>query len=137
VATAEDKLRRALGDRLPIAGDDASAFFTDQDINDLLVESAGDLSHAAFLGWTARMAEYAKFVDIDESGSNRKLSQLLKNAILMVNHYGGLVGADTQAVVGRVVGRAVNLRECETVRVAGGSGTFRSVSYPAPGPQAT
>lgn len=110
--TIEQRLRRALGERIPIGGSDQNTFFLDDEVSDLLVEAGNDFNRAALKGWQEKMAEYAKFVDVDESGSNRKLATLFKNAESMVRHYAGVVGVDVEAAVGHgVVGRAVNLRE--------------------------
>lgn len=116
-----------VGDRLPPGGSEGEAFFSNAEIDDLLEEANNDLNRAAMNGWLAKMAEFAKLIDTDISGANRKLSQMYKQAEGMLRHYASVIGADADAVVGRVVGRAVNLRETGTrSRVMTGSGTFRS-----------
>ena len=110
--TIQQRLRRALGERIPTGGSDQNTFFLDAEIDDLLLESGNDFNRAALKGWQEKMAEFAKFVDVDESGSNRKLATLFKNAQAMVRHYAEVVGVDVNAAMGHgVVGRAVNLRE--------------------------
>lgn len=125
---ATQRLRRMVGDRIPPGGntDGTDTFFSNEEITDLIEEAEGNLNVAAYAGWTAKMAEYAEFVDIDESGSTRRLSQLYKNAALMQAHYGKFMVALDAALVGRVVGRAVSLRETSCNPVQTGSGTFRS-----------
>lgn len=105
------RLRRMLGDRVPPGTDDSKCFFSDEEIVDLWDQAGGNLNAAAFQGWLDKMAEFVKLIDTDVSGAARKLSQMFKQAEAMAEHYGGIIGADVQAIVGRVVGRAINLRE--------------------------
>jgi hypothetical protein len=109
--TERDRLRRMAGDRIPLGKSEEHAFFTNAEIDDLITTANGDLNLAAYAAWLAKAAEFAKFIDIDESGSVRKMSQMYKNADMMVKHYEGLVEGVSAAVMGRVVGRAICLRE--------------------------
>jgi hypothetical protein len=103
-----------VGDRIPVGGDDTKTFFTTAEIDDLWNQHIGNFNGAAFQGWLDKMAEYAKLIDSDISGAARKFSQLYKQAEGMLRHYGALIGADTESIIGRVVGRAINLRETVT-----------------------
>lgn len=109
--TDNDRLRRMVGDRIPLGKDEGDAFFSNEELTDMLAEAGGNLNLAAVNGWLAKMAEFAKLIDTDISGANRKFSQMYKNAESMFEHYASVIGADTAAIVGRVVGRAVSLRE--------------------------
>lgn len=53
----------------------------------------GTLSALAATIWREKAASYAGMVDIKEGNSDRKLSQLHKQALEMANHLGG--GEDT------------------------------------------
>lgn len=156
--TNQQRLRRMVGDRIPPGGDENSAFFSDAEIDDLISEAGESLNTAAFYGWLAKMAEFAKLVDRNVSGADMRLSQMYKQAEAMAKHYGTLAGV-TEAVIGRMVGRAVNLREepcaprvmpvssgfrlearnAEAKRIMQRSEpeTLEDPTYPAPGPVAT
>lgn len=125
--TDRDRVRRMVGDRFPPGGDEGDVFFSNEEIDDLIETAGGDLNLAAYSGWLAKMAEFAKLVDTDISGAQRKFSQMYKNAANMADHYEGLIENASAAVVGRVVGRVVNLRERRTRSpVMTGSGTYRT-----------
>ena len=116
MATPEElRLRRMVGDRYPIGAEagneDAKCFFSDAEITEMLESNNGDFNAAALEGWLSKMAEFAKLVTQERSGTTIRYSDMFKNAEKMANHYGELVGGATTAIVGRVVGRAVNLRE--------------------------
>lgn len=107
-----------VGDRLPVNApeDDTNAFFTNEEIADILDQATNDLNLAAAIGWAAKMAEFVKFVDRDDAGSTRKLSQLAKNADLMLAHYSKLSGHTTAEVKGRAAGGVISLRESRLSR---------------------
>lgn len=88
--------------------------FNDAAIQDLLAYANGDLDAATYEGWLRKMARYQRLVDVVESGSDRKMSQKFKQAKVMVDLWGGFIGADndqrSDAIAGRIVGRVVNLR---------------------------
>lgn len=112
---AELRLRRMVGDRYPVdavvGSEDAKCFFSDAEITDILLTNNNDINAAALEGWLTKMAEFAKLIDQQRSGTTLKMSQMYKNAASMAEHYGELVGGASAALVGRVVGRAINLRE--------------------------
>lgn len=97
-------------------GDGSETFFTDDQITDLLSYAANDLDGATLEGWLRKQARYSRLVDVSESGTDRKMSQKFKNASAQVKFWsdflGGIAGSRQDALAGRVVGRAVNLR-CE------------------------
>lgn len=121
-----DRLRRMIGERIPVGKTDDDTFFTDEEIGDMLVQASGDFNRAAMFGWLAKMAEFAKLIDRNTSGADLPLSQMYKNAESMFKHYAKLVGEDAAYIMGRVVGRAINLRETNCSPVMTGSGTYRT-----------
>lgn len=107
----EDHLRLLLGERIPPGGTDADTFFTDPDIIDLL-DTYGDINAAAAAGWRGKAAEYAKYIDIEESGSTRKMSQMYRQAELQANYFGKLASGSVeerlQAARGGIIARTSN-----------------------------
>lgn len=85
-------LRLYLDDQLPEGGSDTDAKFSDEEINDFL-ERAGDVRAAAVLGWQARAAELAKYIDQSEGPSKVYLQQRHENALNMVGMFGGNAAA--------------------------------------------
>lgn len=124
--TPVDRLRRMVGDRIPPGKTDKDTFFTDEELQDMLDMNNDDINAAAAEGWLSKAAEFAKLIDQSRAGNTHKLSQMFKNAEAMAEHYAHFVKGDVDAIVGRVVGRAINLREGPTVeRVQVGSATMR------------
>lgn len=123
------RLRRMVGDRIPPGKTDDDTFFSDEEIADLFDQANENLNRAAMFGWFAKMAEFAKLIDRNTSGADLPMSQMYKNAERMFKHYAELAGEDTAAVVGRIVGRAINLRETPCTQVMTGSGTYRTELY--------
>lgn len=91
--TIEEHLRLLLGERIPEGGSDTDTFFSDDELAALLATTNNTLSQAASLGWRSKAAEFAKYIDIDESGSSRKLSQMYRQAVLQADHFESLSGA--------------------------------------------
>lgn len=52
---------------------------------------------AAARVWSVKASEFSSLVDVSESGSSRKLSDLYKNATSMAAHYSGLNGGGVVA----------------------------------------
>lgn len=99
-------------------GNGSETFFTDATLDDMIVMFGGSLDAATLEGWRRKAARYQRLIDIDESGSNRKLSQKFRQAVVMVQMWNGVIGdaseARSAALRGRVVGRPVNLRTYDT-----------------------
>jgi hypothetical protein len=109
--TDPDKLRLYLGERIPEGGTDADTFFSDDEIQDLLdtANAANQgLFFAAVLGWSAKAGEYARLIDINESGGDRKLSQRYRQALQQLNYYQGRAETDLLLLTsqGRFAGAA-------------------------------
>lgn len=110
VFTPEEHLRLLLGERVPEGGMDVDTFFTDDEITALLAAANDDIHGAASIGWRAKAAEFAKYIDIDESGSTRKLSQMYRQAVLQADYFAriaadGSVSAQ-EALRSGIVGRS-------------------------------
>lgn len=110
----ESILRRRLRDVLSDPNDDTGAFFSNDEIHTMLAISGGSLNAAALEGWLMKAAYYSRFVDVEESGSSRRLSQMFKNAEAMVNFYRKAADTDSAASASSmkrgIVGRVASLR---------------------------
>lgn len=94
----------AIGDLDPIVelrrmtGEATTSVYSDDELQIRLarvtVGGVVNLNHAALQMWREKMARYASLTDIAESGSERKLSQLYKNAAGQVKMYSDLVDKD-------------------------------------------
>lgn len=82
MASLEDvnKLRDLIGEP------DESNGWTNEKLAEIIDASASVVEAAAKV-WTSKAATYATLVDVSESGSSRKLSDLHKNALAMSSHY--------------------------------------------------
>lgn len=69
--------------RLLIAEPDETTY-TDEMLS-VVFDSAETMNHAALEIWTQKAARFAELVDISEGGSQRKNSDLQKNAVTMMS----------------------------------------------------
>lgn len=87
-------------------------FYTDGQMQEFLDRSTENsitnMDKAALLVWLEKMARYATMTDVVESGAERKLSQLYKNAVSQVELYSRFVetAIDRVAENYRVPGRS-------------------------------
>jgi hypothetical protein len=83
------RLRRMTGELLPIR-------YSDQEIDEILARNTTnevvDLDLAALEIWYAKAAEWAGLVDVNESGSDRNMSQLHKQAVTQIKLIEARVG---------------------------------------------
>jgi hypothetical protein len=63
--------------------------FTDEVLSARIDAEPGDLRVLASTIWREKAAQYAGLVDVKEGNSDRKLSQLYKNALEMATSLGG------------------------------------------------
>jgi hypothetical protein len=93
MATAQEiaDLRKAVAEPTAELYDDAAL--------GLIFDTEGSLDAAALQVWTEKAASFAGLVDISEGGSQRKNSDLLKNALQMIDLY-------TTRVANGVAGRS-------------------------------
>lgn len=106
--------------------------YSTERIEDLLVSNGGSINRVVLHIWRSKAARYAKYIDINESGSNRSFSQLHKNAMAEVASYQKVVDGESTALmaaVGRAVGRSINILDTPPASAAGavlyGPGTVR------------
>lgn len=97
------RLRRMVADRLPVGGDDTDAFWTDSDLQDLLSWNADDLNLAALAGWVEKAGYYVEMITTVESGSERRLSDLSRNAERMVKWFSEVSGTSVTRITPRPV----------------------------------
>jgi len=96
VDQARRRVREMLGET------DSTTAWEAHDI-DLLLEDADSLETAAALGWEKKAARYAELVDISESGSSRKNSQL-RTAALEMHSFWQAKAAETDPIPGPTSG---------------------------------
>lgn len=60
-----------------------------------VIDAAGSVNGAAARIWRQKAAQYAEAVDMSESGSSRKMSQLSAQALTMASHYDELAAGET------------------------------------------
>lgn len=117
--TYERNLRRRLNDKLDDGQDDSEAFYTDDEIHSILAMAGNDVIRASLDGWAIKMAYFQDAIDVIESGAERKMSQLFRQAKQMCDFYRGEVDAreaDIRSSMAPVVGVAASLRnECSDV----------------------
>lgn len=94
MATDAENLRLLLGERIPNGGDDSDTLFSDAEIDEFLLEADNSLNLAAYSGWVAKAAEFANLTTKSEGNALEQFSDLLKNALKMVELYAGLAGVD-------------------------------------------
>lgn len=82
--------------------------FTDEVLSARIDAEPGDLRVLAATIWREKAARYAGLVDIKEGNSDRKLSQLYKQALDMATSLGGNDGA-----VGGIGSRPTRTRKIE------------------------
>lgn len=75
--------------RLLINEPDDSNDWTDERLG-AIIDDSSSLNEAAGTAWTQKAASYADLVDVSESGSSRKLSDLRRSALEMAGHFNGL-----------------------------------------------
>lgn len=106
-----ERLRLYLGERIPATGTAADTFFSDDEIDELLTSSpTGEVNGAAVIGWAAKAGEYARLIDLNESGGVRNLSQRYRQALSQTKMYQDLADRALAArtASGRFVGKSIN-----------------------------
>lgn len=97
-----DRLRTMLAD-----SDAASYVFTDDQIQDMILQAGDDLERAAFDGWRNKAAYYADLVDVTEGNASRSMSDLHDHALAMMKIYASSRGGPTEGRtrIGHIVRR--------------------------------
>jgi len=106
-------LRQHVGDRLLAGMSSDDLFYTDQELQTILVKNLNDVAAATIEGWFIKMAQYAELVDHVESGAERRMRQKFVNAREI---YKGLVDKSAkdnkERLLSRgIIGKAINLRK--------------------------
>lgn len=104
--------RRWVGDSVPRSGEPTNLFFEDAELAQIWANNGGDRNAACSDAWEMKAGEYVEFVDINENGSDRKNSQLYKQASNMRDYYRSRVEqgiSDRARNAPRVAGRTFNL----------------------------
>lgn len=106
MATDAERLRRRLGEKIPSGGTDEDTNFTDDDIDALIEEAAGDLDKAAHAGWLEKAGMFSALVDTAEGTSKRNFSQMRDAALSMAESWApGAEGGAAQTVIHDIVRR--------------------------------
>ncbi len=79
--------------RLLINEPDDTNGWTDEKL-EAVIDAATSINDAARSVWVSKAGSFSTLVDVSESGSSRKLSDLQKNALAMAKYYGDLDGGD-------------------------------------------
>jgi hypothetical protein len=88
--------------RLLVGEPDDSNGWTDEQLA-AAIDVTGTLEGAAARVWSSKAATFSQLVDVSESGSSRKLSDLHKNALTMAERYRNQ--AQASVVTGPVIHR--------------------------------
>jgi hypothetical protein len=88
MSAVTDRVRQLLGEEVPLGGSDTETLFTDEQIEGLLLDQ-GSVDAAVAEGWRIKAAKFASLVDVQEGTSKRAMSDMHKNALAMVEAFGG------------------------------------------------
>lgn len=91
------RLRRMLGERIPLGKTEADTRFTDAEISDTYYYNGEDINKTMAELWLAKAAYLGDFVDVNESGTTRALSQLGKAAMVQSDRWAARVSAEDTA----------------------------------------
>lgn len=97
--TPEQQLRLLVGERIPPGGSETDTLFSDEELSIILNRHEDNLTAAAAEAWAIKAAEFAVLIDISEEGSERRLSQRYRHAMLQLSYYSELVAADKEALL--------------------------------------
>jgi hypothetical protein len=95
------QLRRMIGDATE------PYTFSDEEIDEFLTATDGDLRAAAATYWYGRSTEFSQMVDITEAGSSRKNSDLFKNALALAKQFDDADDLPTEVVTPSTTRRIV------------------------------
>lgn len=85
------RLRRLIGERIPIGKTEDDTRFTDAEISAVYRDNNNDLNKTLAELWLAKAAYLGDFVDINESGTIRSLSQMNRAAMAQATKYEAIV----------------------------------------------
>lgn len=90
--------------RAMIADTETPYTFSDEQLA-AIIDAQATMNAAAAQVWSLKAGQLASLVDVSESGSSRKLSDLRKSALEMSAYYAGLDAPATQTASGPVIHR--------------------------------
>jgi hypothetical protein len=102
-----NQMRLLIGERIRPSESENDTEFLNEELIDMILRHGGNLYLAAAEAWSAKAADYSKLVDISESGSDRKLSQMFKQANIMAASYAEAGEQIGQELIMPVVGQSV------------------------------
>lgn len=91
MATAAEQVRTKIGERIPTGGKDSDTMFSNQEIADFLTEGNNDVNAAAYYGWQAKAAEWARLVTVNEGNAAREMTELHRHALRMMDRFIGYI----------------------------------------------
>jgi len=104
-----EEFRLHLGERIPEDGEETDTLFLDTDLQSIIDRFLGDFLLCMYYGWIAKAGQLAVLIDINESGSDRKLSQRYKHANSQVKLYEKLLEKEADELVATLRASAVGL----------------------------
>lgn len=98
------QLRAVIGETIPSGGSAEDTLFSDNELMTVLTAAGENPTIAAKLAWEQKAAHYSNLVDITDGNASRKMSDLLDNAMKMVEYYGSAAkpATATRTRIGRV-----------------------------------
>lgn len=107
--TVIENLRLLVGERIPATGTEADTRFADDELGDAINRHGGNLYLAAGEMWSAKAGMFADLTDVSESGSERKLSQLFRQANQMASSYTKAGEQFVLGMISRPVGKSAKI----------------------------
>lgn len=104
--TATDRLRDYLGEKIPLGGSDADTLFTDDEVQDILLNTPDNPGQNLYLcaaeGWRRKASILASLVTSQTGGSQRQMSDLHERALAEEERYRELAAGRRTPRVGRI-----------------------------------
>lgn len=72
--------------------------YSDLDLGSIIDQAEGDLDKSAAMIWEQKAGRFSTLVDVSESGSSRKMSQIHDNAMKQAKYYADKIASATQVV---------------------------------------
>lgn len=91
-----DQVRIKIADRIPRGGSDVDCRYSDDEIIETYTDE-GTVNRTILAMLRSTAAEYAELIDIDESGSIRKMSQKFKAVAELISRYEAMVALELTA----------------------------------------